>query len=332
MGAMAPAAPEVSVVVPTRNRVDLLRQALSTILGQEDVSLEVVVVDEASADGTAEMLAAASDSRLRVLRNDEPVGPATARNQGAAATRARWVAYCDDDDLWAPDKLRRQLDALRAAPEAGWCSTGDVLVDPSLRVIGHTRPPHGPDLLPLLLKHNTLSAGASGVVVGRDLLAAAGGFDPSMKGGEDWELWIRLAQRSPLTSVDHPLVAYRMWPGARSVDHRFMRQGNQQIRTRYGVTGGSAAAETYMAKQALRGGRRLDAARAYLQMARSRPVVSTGRAVAALVAPTALVRLGDRRAAATVPQDWLAAVEPWLTPHRARPGLAADAPRSPADA
>src|ERR671931_448444 len=105
-------APEVTVVVPTHGRWDLLSTAaLPASLGQEGVDLEVVVVDDGSTDATAEGLARIEDPRLRVVRHDRPHGVAQARNAGIAAARGEWVALLDDDDLWAPWKLRAQLDA-----------------------------------------------------------------------------------------------------------------------------------------------------------------------------------------------------------------------------
>ena len=74
--------PDVSVVVPTRNRSRLLRHTLATILGQRDVAVEVIVVDEASTDDTPRLLAEMADERVRVIRNEQPVGVSAARNLG----------------------------------------------------------------------------------------------------------------------------------------------------------------------------------------------------------------------------------------------------------
>src|SRR5690349_9916448 len=98
--------PEVTVVVPTRDRHARLAATLAGVLRQRDVDLEVVVVDEASSPPVG----ASADPRVRVLRHDEPQGVARARNAGLSAAQGAWVAFCDDDDLWGPEKLRRQLD------------------------------------------------------------------------------------------------------------------------------------------------------------------------------------------------------------------------------
>src|SRR5918993_498800 len=117
----------VSVVVPTRNRSRLLASTLRSVLVQRGVELEVIVVDEGSTDNTPEMLAALDDPRVRVLRHDVPRGLSAARNRGADEARGEWVAFVDDDDLWAPEKLVSQLDAARAMAR-DWAYTGSVTI------------------------------------------------------------------------------------------------------------------------------------------------------------------------------------------------------------
>ena len=97
---------EVTVVIPTRNRSRLLPVAVSSALGQEDVEVEVVVVDDASTDDTQKVLADLADERLEVVRLSSRQGVSRARNIGIAAAGAGWLAFLDDDDIWAPRKLR----------------------------------------------------------------------------------------------------------------------------------------------------------------------------------------------------------------------------------
>src|SRR5262245_25673454 len=117
---------QVSVIVPTRNRRELLPTTLRSALGQRGVDLELLIVDDASDDDTAAAAQALGDGRIRVIRLDKPSGVSAARNRGAAAAQGEWLAFLDDDDLWAPDKLARQLDAAR---ESGrdWGYTGGVV-------------------------------------------------------------------------------------------------------------------------------------------------------------------------------------------------------------
>ena len=103
-------------MVPTFRRPDLVPQAVASALAQTRRDIEVVVVvDGEGEDGTIEALAAIDDARLRVLRPGRRLGNAAARNLGIAAARGRWIALLDDDDLWMPDKIERQLAAAEAA-------------------------------------------------------------------------------------------------------------------------------------------------------------------------------------------------------------------------
>ena len=94
---------DVTVVIPTHNRLHLLPGAICSVLGQQDVSVEVVVVNDGSMDGTKPWLdrLAAQDCRIKVVHHDRPLRMSSARNAGIAHAIARWVAFCDDDDLWA---------------------------------------------------------------------------------------------------------------------------------------------------------------------------------------------------------------------------------------
>lgn len=201
-------APDVSVVIPTRNRWPLLADALSSALGQHDVTVEVIVVDDASSDETAERLAGIEDSRLTILRNHTPAGQAAARNQGLRAARAEWLAFLDDDDLWHPCKLRSQLDALKGSGTS-WAYGAAVVVDAGRRPIRLATPPPDPTgVFAALLSRNVLPAGASNVIARTDLLRSVGGFDERLSQLTDWDLWIRLAARGRPSASREILVAY----------------------------------------------------------------------------------------------------------------------------
>jgi glycosyltransferase involved in cell wall biosynthesis len=124
------AGPEVTVVIPTHNRAHVMQATLRSVLRQRDVDVRVVVVDDGSSDETPEVLGAIRDERVRWHRNERAGGVSNARNIGLGMVATPWVAFSDDDDLWAPDKLARQLASLRAEPGAGWSCVGSVVVDP----------------------------------------------------------------------------------------------------------------------------------------------------------------------------------------------------------
>jgi glycosyltransferase involved in cell wall biosynthesis len=202
--------PAVSVVIPTHSRWHLLERTLHGALRQEGVAHEVVVVDDGSKDVTPERLAALADDepRLRLVRHETGRGVAHARNAGIAQARGAWVAFLDDDDLWAPHKLRDQLAAAERDPAAGWVYAAAVVVDGEDRVIGVEEPVDAAAMPAALRRFNAVPGGCSSVLARRDVLERAGGFDPGLRVFADWDMWLRLmAQAPPAQAPGHP-VAY----------------------------------------------------------------------------------------------------------------------------
>lgn len=204
--------PEVSVVIPTHDRWTLLgMHALRSALSQEDVSLEVIVVDDGSPH-EAPHVEGLEDPRVRVIRHDRPRKAAAARNTGIAAARGVWLAFLDDDDLWAPTKLRTQLEAA-ATSGAAWVYTAAVTVDPDGTVLELEAAPAAEDLDALLLTGNHVPGGGSGVVARASLVADVGAFDEDQLFLADWDLWLRLARSARPAACPEVLVARFVHPG-----------------------------------------------------------------------------------------------------------------------
>jgi glycosyltransferase involved in cell wall biosynthesis len=246
---------DVSVVVPTRNRSELLAMTLCSVLRQRDVDIEVLVVDEASTDDTRAMLAALADPRVRTLHHEVPQGVSTARNHGAAEARAEWVAFTDDDDVWAPDKLARQLRAADAAGR-GWAYAGSVNIAGGLRVV-HGVPPLPPEQVAAALpRYNAVPGGGSNVVVRREILRQVGPFDVRLLNTEDWEMWIRLAKTGLPAWVRSPLVARRVHPANSSLDIAEVVRGTRLIEQLHGTTADWGRMHRWFAESYLRTGQR----------------------------------------------------------------------------
>ena len=198
---------DVSVVVPTRNRWDLLPRTLRGALGQHGVAVQVVVVDDSTDDATERGLAALEDPRVHHVRGSAQ-GVSAARNLGVAEASAQWVAFLDDDDLWAPGKLLAQLRAVGAGDV--WVYAAAVQVDPQLRVVPGALPlPPAPgELNRSLVRSNCVPAGCSNVVARRSVLASIEGFDPQFSQVADWDVWLQLAEAGPAAAVPEHLVGY----------------------------------------------------------------------------------------------------------------------------
>lgn len=204
----------VSVVIPTKDRGQLLQTAVASVLAQVGVDVHVVVVDDGSATPAATHLA--NDPRLHWLRHETSRGVSQARNAGLGAVGTPWVAFLDDDDLWSPLKLRRQLEALATSGHAWACSASvQFCAD---EVLGVSDPPAADDVSEAVLRGNPVPGGGSGVLVRTALLRAVGGFDAGLASLADWDCWIRLAQESPVARVQQPDVGYRIGAGGMAHD------------------------------------------------------------------------------------------------------------------
>jgi glycosyltransferase involved in cell wall biosynthesis len=226
-------------------------------LSQRVVDLEVIVVDEASTDATPAILraAAGADPRVRVIRHESPQGVATARNRGAAEASCEWIAFLDDDDLWAPDKLTLQV---TAALESGcnWAYTGAVSITETGRIL-HGEPPPPPDAMVSTIRHyNAVPGGGSNVVLRRSTLGQIGPFDTRLHNTEDWEMWIRLAKAGPPAWVCRPLMAYRVHESNSSLNIPEILRGTRLIEQMHDTTADWGRLHRWLAESCLRTGRR----------------------------------------------------------------------------
>jgi glycosyltransferase involved in cell wall biosynthesis len=308
----------VSVVIPTRNRQLLLRRALDSVLAQRQVDIEVLVVDEASEDGTADFVRAMADPRVALIRHDTPRGVAAARNAGLARARAPWVAFLDDDDLWAPTKLALQL-AAAPAVGASWVCVGAVVVNEGLRIVSGTPPPSGGDVA-RLLAFNVVPGGGSGPMVRTELARSIGGFDTALSILADWDMWIRLFLKAPPACVEQPLVAYLRHNGSMShVNEGFtdeldrMVAKHEEARRARGVEMSRDLWLKWAAAMMVRSGNRKEAVRTYVHLVRRYgDLKSLARAVLGGLFPELMVRYWGRNSLRRLPPGWQDEAEAWL--------------------
>ena len=277
-------APEVSVVIPTRNRWELLsRHALASALSQVGVEVEVIVVDDASDDGSEERLEAVADPRVRMIFRERQGGQAVALNEGIGAARGEWIAFLDDDDLWSPRKLRAQLDA--SGPRASFVYGSMVAVDMSARVLEAVPTPPPADVRRLLRTHNVLRCPSS-VMARAEFVRKVGGLDESLNELTDWDFFIRLADSGRCAACEEIVVGYLVHPQNR----RLRQDSDVETEFRYlaakhdeGLPLERAGFARWVAMGHLRAGRKRAALSTYLRSAvRDRDPGNALRAGAAL--------------------------------------------------
>ena len=200
--------PSVGVVVPTKNRPRELREALAAVFAQDyPGELEAVVVYDWH-DPDVDL--AAAYPRIRVLTNSRTPGLAGARNTGILALETDLVAFCDDDDLWLPGKLRAQVEAMQRQPAALMASC-DIIVDFGGHTTVRSTGSNAVTYLDLL-RSRVVSVHSSTYLLPRAVLTdRIGLMDESIPGGqnEDWDLALRAAHCHPIVCVNQPLVRVR---------------------------------------------------------------------------------------------------------------------------
>lgn len=228
--------PAVSVVIAAYNEEQYIAEAVESVLAQTFRDFEVIVVDDGSTDRTPEIVRAyaqeqhAQEQHVRVRYLHQPnSGQPAARNRGIRAARGRYVAFLDADDLWLPAKLERQMQLLRSSPERAWVYCDAYRFESAT---GHIRRVasqgsglcEGDVLRPLLLGNFIVSLTP---VVRRGVFEDVGYFEeaPFVRGGggEDWDMWLRIAGRYPVGVVRAPLGKSRLAPqsmtGTMDLDH-----------------------------------------------------------------------------------------------------------------
>jgi glycosyltransferase involved in cell wall biosynthesis len=202
--------PEVSVVIATYNRGALLERALDSVFGQTFEDYEVLVADDGSTDDTPERLKK-HRSRVRVLQLEHQGRPARVRNRAIQEASGKYLAFLDSDDLWAPEKLERQVGLMRQDPELVLCYTDSVVEDENgrfLHVHSRRERPRRGWVLDALLQTNFIPVPT--VLARTDLVSSAGGFEESLRMAEDWCLWVRLALKGRIGFVDERLCTIRV--------------------------------------------------------------------------------------------------------------------------
>jgi glycosyltransferase involved in cell wall biosynthesis len=201
--------PQVSVIIPTCNRAQLVPTAIQSVLHQTFSDFEVVVVDDASDDCVSEVVKSFNDDRLRFIRHNSRRGGAAARNTGIRNSNGEYIAFLDDDDEWYPEKLARQMELmLRAQPEVAAIYTGYVVVDRDTgRVCCRRIPSERGNLQKKLLESNPIG-GTSSMLLKRSCLEKVGLFDENLPSFQDRDLWIRISRDFHFDYVQDPLLNY----------------------------------------------------------------------------------------------------------------------------
>ena len=193
----------ISVVIPTYNRVTFLKDAIDSVLAQTFLDFELIVVDDGSTDDTPKLLSS-YNNKVRVITQTNQ-GPSAARNRGIETAKGEWIAFLDSDDVWKPDKLKKQVQFITDNPDTKICQTEEVWIRSGKRV--NPKKKHEmhsgwiyEKCLPLCI------VSPSSVMIHQDVFERIGLFDETMLACEDYDLWLRVTPHYPVFLVREQLI------------------------------------------------------------------------------------------------------------------------------
>lgn len=196
----------ITTVIPVRNRIKFIDRALSSVFAQTYPSAEIIVIDDASTDGTLGLLTnlAKETNNLRVIALDKNVGAAEARNIGIKHANGDLIGFLDSDDAWYPNKLEKQIAEFRSDPEVIAVFSGSHVVYND-RSFSHIP---APDITLTDLYYSNALSTTSSALISKSALVQVGGFDPSLPSCQDWDLFLRLAEVGKIRVVQEELIEF----------------------------------------------------------------------------------------------------------------------------
>jgi glycosyltransferase involved in cell wall biosynthesis len=201
---------EISVVIPTYNRYDVLKRALDSVYSQTLKPKEVIVIDDGSTDETSQIQnlfpKKASGSSFRVkYYYQKNSGVSSARNLGIKKSTCKWIAFLDSDDEWHEEKLQRHVEFHKNSPDTLMSYTDEKWIRNDVEInIPKKYQKFGGDIFKECLSHCIIAPSAT--LIHKDLLESVGVFDESLEVCEDYDMWIRVALKNRIGLIDKKLI------------------------------------------------------------------------------------------------------------------------------
>jgi len=193
----------VSVIIPTYNRKNLLKRALHSVSNQTFIPREIIVVDDGSSDGTKDWVLERFPD-VRYIYQDNS-GVSSARNAGIKEAIGSWIAFLDSDDEWMSNKLEQQKRVINSFQEAWLCHTNEIWIRNGVRVNQMKKhQKYGGNVFENCLDICRISP--SSVLIKKEVFEMVGLFDESLKVCEDYDLWLRITAVLPVIFLDQPLI------------------------------------------------------------------------------------------------------------------------------
>ena len=216
---------QISVIIPAHNAEKTIRETVESVLHQTFSNFELIVINDSSTDSTLDIITSIQDPRIKVFSCKNGNAGAS-RNVGISNASGEFVAFLDADDIWTPEKLERQIQALEENPEAAVAYTWIDCIDEFGNFLRHgSHFSISGDVLAELLLRNFLDNG-SNPLIRTKALSEVGGFDESLTNGEDWDMYLRLALRYHFVSVPFSFTLYRVTGKTKSYSNLFKSEAS----------------------------------------------------------------------------------------------------------
>ncbi|WP_159783163.1 glycosyltransferase [Sodalinema gerasimenkoae] len=222
---------QISVILPVYNGVSTITDTINSVLGQTFQEFELIVIDDGSTDDTVSVIETIKDDRLRI-HQFENAGQGESRNRGAALAQGEYLSFIDADDLWTPDKLESQWQALQTHPQAAVAYSWTDHIDENNQFF--RAGPHltfSGDVYKKLIISDFVGSG-SNVLIRKAAFDEVGGFAPHLTPAEDWDLWVRLAARYEFVVVPQVHILYRTLTTSSSFNLAKMEASSVQVMER----------------------------------------------------------------------------------------------------
>jgi glycosyltransferase involved in cell wall biosynthesis len=217
----------ISVIIPVYNGENTIEQTIRSVLDQTYSDFELIIIDDGSTDHTLDLIEKIQDPRIRVFPY-ENAGLSASRNRGIKHANGEYVSFLDADDLWTPDKLKAQLDALIDNPEAAvsYSWTAFIDMDGNLLDYGIQQSFNG-YVYPNLLTYFFIGSG-SNALIKKQVFDDVGLFDETLKSAEDRDIFLRIAEKYFFAAVPVPQILYRITEN--SMSRNVIRQERESIK------------------------------------------------------------------------------------------------------
>ncbi|MDD5693091.1 MAG: glycosyltransferase [Patescibacteria group bacterium] len=204
-----------SIITATYNGEKYLRKTIESLLDQSEKDLELLIIDSDSEDGTVNLVKSYSDKRIKLYSHENTGGPAAPRNTGIAEAKGDFIGFCDQDDLYYPEKIEKQINAYKECEKkdkVGIIISSADLIDESGKIIDHNIKPFegfmdSKSAHDLLLKGDVITACSA--LVPKKVLDEVGYLDETLIGVDDYDLWLRISEKYGILTIKEPLCAWR---------------------------------------------------------------------------------------------------------------------------